>query len=385
MELEHRPVPNPTITIDAGPHDRLDCPIEFKAPDSVAPGTWALLADGAPRLQLEVGAGGTARCVLHSLGAGQKVAYRLEPAGPGASAPAVSLADTEGALELALRGEQVTRYCYRDAPGRPYLYPVLAPGQTPVTRAYPMAPDAPGETRDHPHHRSLWIAHGDVNGADNWSEEPGHGRTLHDRFGEIRSGAVSGSFSSRSTWMGPDAAPLLTQRLQVTLWNTGGDARILDFAIDLEASHGDVHFGDTKEGGILSVRVASELDVPRTGRITNVYGGIDEAETWGKAAHWCDYSGTVAGVPAGIAVLDHPHSFRYPTHWHVRNYGLMTANPFGYAAYTNGVKDGSHALAAGGSLSFRYRVVLHRGGCEEARIRERYLDFAAPPRVSLTL
>ena len=26
-----------------------------------------------------------------------------------------------------------------------------------------------GEAHDHPHHRGLWVAHGDVNGADNWS------------------------------------------------------------------------------------------------------------------------------------------------------------------------------------------------------------------------
>ena len=128
-------------------------------------------------------------------------------------------------------------------------------------------------------------------------------------------------------------------------------------------------------------RAASALDVPRGGRIENVYGGVDEGETWGKAAHWCDYSGTVDGQAAGIAILDHPLSFRYPTHWHVRDYGLMTANPFGYAAYTNGAKNGSHLLNAGATLSFSYRVVLHRGNATQADIPAHYLNFAAPPRV----
>ena len=31
----------------------------------------------------------------------------------------------------------------------------------------------------------------------------------------------------------------------------------------------------------------------------------------------------------GIAILNHPASFRYPTYWHVRDYGLFAANPFG--------------------------------------------------------
>jgi hypothetical protein len=247
-----------------------------------------------------------------------------------------------------------------------------------------MVPDAPGETHDHPHHRSLWIAHGEVNGADNWSEEPGHARTVHESFDQITGGDVFGAFRSTSRWVSADNSPLLTQQLGVIAWATDGDVRIVDFDIDLRAAFGDVDFGDTKEGGILSARVATEMDVPRTGRISNVYGGVNEAETWGKASHWCDYSGTVGGVSAGIAVLDHPLSFRYPTHWHVRNYGLMTANPFGYAAYTNGAKHGGHILPQGDSLAFKYRMILHGGDCLSARIAERYLDFVAPPRVTVT-
>jgi hypothetical protein len=67
----------------------------------------------------------------------------------------------------------------------------------------------------------------------------------------------------------------------------------------------------------------------------------------------------------------------------VRNYGLMTANPFGYAAYTAGAKNGRHTLVEGETLSFRYRVVLHRLGCDGADIGGRYLDFVAPPRVAV--
>ena len=374
----------PIITVEAGRHHRRWCPVEFRLPQPLSPGSHVLDSGDGAVLQAEALNDGRILFVLPELSAGESRSYRIESAGATDTKANVTLTDSGGDLSISLHGELVTRYVYGDVPARPYFYPVHAPGQIPVTRAYPMEQDAAGETRDHPHHRSLWIAHGEVNDADNWSEEPSHAHTRHQEFGRITGGRVAGSFASTSLWTKAGGEPLLTQDLAVTVWATGGDFRLLDFGIKLSATHGDVHFGDTKEGGILSVRVASALDVPRTGTITNVYGGTNEAETWGRAAHWCDYSGTNAGSPVGIAIMDHPHSFRYPTHWHVRNYGLMTANPFAYAAYTNGEKDGSHTLKSGEALAFRYRVVLHAGSCSGADVNGRYLDFVAPPKVLAT-
>ena len=44
---------------------------------------------------------------------------------------------------------------------------------------------------------------------------------------------------------------------------------------------------------------------------------------------------TLSGRNVGIAILDRPGNFRYPTVWHVRACGLMTANPFGISCFTN--------------------------------------------------
>lgn len=292
--------------------------------------------------------------------------------------------ENDSDLAIYVNNTLLTRYICAGVPARPFFYPLLSSQGIGLTRGYPMQANVSGETQDHPHHRSLWIAYGDVNGVDNWSEEPGHGYTVHQSIDRLDSGDVAGRFSTTSLWMDANRKPLLTQRLYVTAWATSEEIRLLDFSILLTATHGDVLFGDTKEGGILSARVASALDVPRGGRIENVYGGIDEAETWGKSAHWCDYSGAIGGQPVGIAILDHPLSFRYPTHWHVRNYGLMTANPFAYAAYTNGVKDGSHTLSAGASLCFRYRVLIHSGDTRVGRVQDHYLNFVSPPKVTIS-
>jgi hypothetical protein len=247
-----------------------------------------------------------------------------------------------------------------------------------------MQSDVPGETTDHPHHRSLYTAFGEVNGVDNWTEQAGHGLTRHQTFTEIVSGAVFGRFIAQNLWTDAAGKPLLSQTTCVTVWRGSPTLRLMDFLVKFTATEGDVLFGDTKEGGILTVRVATEMDVTQAdgstgGRIENAYGGIGEAETWGKSAHWCDYSGVVEGQAVGVAILDHPESFRYPTYWHVRNYGLMAANPFALGEYTHGAKRGDHLLKAGETIRFSYRLVVHRGDTASADIRGQYLNFVSPP------
>jgi hypothetical protein len=353
-------------------------------PEGFGSGEWELLsADGASlplqRIAPDIGA-----FLLTHLPAGETAIFTLRPSGSAVPTPdRVEVTDDGNTVDIAVGGSPFTRYHYADVPARPYFYPLMAASGAEVTRAFPMRTDVPGESRDHPHHRSLWIAFGDVNGTDNWSEEKGHGSTRHDTVASANGGSVYGRFETASTWLTAEGQPLLRQRLQATAWAMPRSLRMMDFAIDLTAENDSVRFGDTKEGGILAVRVVGTMDVPRGGRIENTYGAIDEAETWGKAAHWCDYSGPVGQGVYGIDVMDHPLSFRYPTHWHVRNYGLMTANPFGYEAYTAGAKTGEFLLNRGATLSFRYRLLIHAGDATEGDLRARYLDFVSPPRVQV--
>ncbi len=125
------------------------------------------------------------------------------------------------------------------------------------------------------------------------------------------------------------------------------------------------------------------MDVKRKqgGQIVNAEG-ITDTDAWGKASPWVDYTGPVKGKTVGVAILNHPESFRYPTTWHVRDYGLFAANPFGYHDF--GVdKPGSHTIPAGESIHFRYRVILHEGRTDEARIAAAFQAFAEPPKVEI--
>lgn len=134
--------------------------------------------------------------------------------------------------------------------------------------------------------------------------------------------------------------------------------------------------GDTKEG-TFGIRLRKELNSP-PGHMVNSKGGQGEKEIWGKRADWVDYYGQVDGEEVGIAVLDSPKSFRHPTYWHARGYGLLAANPFGLREFSNDPnEDGSWTIPVGKTLVFRYRVIVHHGDYKQAGIAEAYQQYAA--------
>jgi hypothetical protein len=138
-------------------------------------------------------------------------------------------------------------------------------------------------------------------------------------------------------------------------------------------------FGDTKEGSF-GIRVPTSMDVDQAnkkpgGHIVNSRGDSD-AKAWGRPAEWVDYSGPVNAKTVGVTIMNHPSSFRHPTHWHVRTYGLFAANPFGLAAFYNDKsKDGSHTVPTGESLVMRFRVLFHTGDAEGAQPAKAYAEF----------
>jgi Na+/H+-dicarboxylate symporter len=78
----------------------------------------------------------------------------------------------------------------------------------------------------------------------------------------------------------------------------------------------------------------------------------------------------------GIAILNHPSSYGFPSHWHVRTYGLFAANPFGLKDFTNGQSKGEYTLPAGETMRLRYRVLLHKGDEKEGRVADVFAEYA---------
>ena len=299
------------------------------------------------------------------------------------SAPAFA-AEGDAMIELAKRagdrvlvtvdGEPFTEYRpggEADGGGHlPYLYPVYGPGGQALTRNWPMA-EAEGEERDHPHHRSLWFAHGAVGLADGgkrydiWNGRDGSA-IVHQEILTVKSGK-SGVLRTANSWVDPDGDEMLREERTMTFragaLDTGQAWRTIDFDVRLRAGDRDIVLGDTKEG-TMAIRVAATLrhQGERAAGSMRNSEGVEGVDVWGKRAAWVHYTGPVDGKPVGIAILDHPENFRHPTWWHARAYGLFAANPFGVHSFEKAEKGtGDWTIAAGEELRLRYRLLFHDG------------------------
>jgi hypothetical protein len=288
----------------------------------------------------------------------------------------VQIKEEPGKLRIEINGQLFSEYIYENTT-RPFMYPIVGPDGAHMTRNWPMK-DEGKEEHDHKHHKSLWWAHGSVNGIDFWSEEKGAGKTVHEKFLEVKSGDV-GVIKSANKLVSLEGKTIATDEQTIRIYNVK-DADLFDFEVTLHASDGDVTFGDTKEG-TMAMRLAEtmRLTQPKNqkgdGHIINSEG-VKDGDTWGKHAKWVDYYGPVEGKTVGVAIFDNPKNPRYPTTWHVRDYGLFAANPFGLHDFEKAPKDaGNLTVKAGDSITFRYRFYIHRGDEKEAHVAEQFEEY----------
>ncbi len=383
------------LTVHAGEHARNDCPVTVTLPWRYADvGSISLIevkSGKAIHAQTErIGQQVALTWMIDGLKAGETTELTVAPSSKKSSPQnpdrGVTLVshETESKIDVLVKGKLFTAYNYGPEWVRPFLHPVLGPGDTQVTRSWPIVPDVPGETTDHPHHKSIWVAYGECDKVDNWSEEPGHGWQRHQAFQALESGPVFGRIAAKNAWCYHNERKQFEEIRDMRFYALPGGKRLFDVAVTFRMTEKDVTFRDTKEGGLISVRVASSMDVPRGGRIENGYGGINEEETWGKRAPWCDYSGIVEDKHVGIAILDHETNPRYPTGWHVRDYGLMTANCFAWSYYRPEAKQKGHMkFKKGSKTTWRYRLYIHRGDAQKGKVADRFHDFVAPPKVTI--
>jgi len=318
-------------------------------------------------------------CVALAAVAAVSAITKVHAQTPATSKEGVQITQLADRLRVEINGKLFAEFFFKDVP-RPSCYPLIGPGEVAMTRNWPMK-DVLNEDHDHPHHRSLWFAHGAVNGHDFWSEQKGFGKTLHDEFIEVKSGKDFGLIKQRNKWVTAAGDLVCTDERSLRFYNPGSAAeRILDFEITLQPAKGDLTLGDTKEG-TMAVRLAETMRLKGKvgkGHIVNS-AGVRDGDTWGKRAEWCDYYGPVEGKTVGIAIFDHPQNPRHPTWWHVRDYGLYAANPFGQHDFEK-LSDktaGDLLVPAGKSVTFRYRFYLHEGDEQQAKVAEKYKAYVS--------
>lgn len=379
------------LVVNAGNHNRNKCPVSVELPYSYTDWRSVELREVKTKKEIPCQVVKTRRGVRLTwlveglkAGATQRLTARAGPRGDVQPGVVVEDMPGEGEVDVSILGKPFTAYHYAHKWVRPFLYPVIGPFGTQVTRNWPVVEGVKGEHTDHVHHKSIWVAYGECNRVDNWSEEEGHGWQRHRAFRKLVSGPVFGQITAKNDWCSSADRKQFEELRTMRFYALRGGVRLFDLEVALRMTEGQVTFRDTKEGGLVSVRVASSMDVRNGGRIDNGYGGINEDETWGKKAPWCDYSGLVDGKHVGIAILDHEDNPRYPTGWHVRDYGLMTANCFAWSYYRPEAKvKGDMTFRKGSATTWRYRLYIHRGDAASGQVKARFLDYVAPPRVTL--
>ncbi len=279
-----------------------------------------------------------------------------------------SFKDEDGSLQLHDGETLVT--AFRSDYRVPYLYPLTAPSGTNIARHWPMEDDLKTEERDHPHHRGLWLSHGNVNGYDFWAGQDNKNASIVlNSITEKKSDGDIASFTADLTWTAEGKEFLKEARTHTFSYPDGKTLRI-DTISTMTALAEEVVFGDTKEG-TFAIRTDRTLRVKgkeAKATLTNSNGETN-LDAWGKRANWAAYSGPdEKGAAVVVAIIDAPTSFRHPTHWHARDYGLLAANPFGIHDFESN-KDktvGIHVLKKGETITFNYTAIIHNGSLESA-------------------
>lgn len=342
------------------------------------------------------------------------------PTGTDGSASGYRIESTsEGGAALISRifhGDRLLATYRADLDGTPGFYPLLSPSGLPLTRNFPMEPvgaakanaavAAGFEKHDHPHHRSMWFDHGDVNGIDFWALQPAdkvgrvvqrsHASNVVESSSVVNGVATASEFCELITgndWVKPDGKRMLRDERKFHIHEQLGDT-IMDVTIKLIASDGDVTFGDTKEGS-LGVRMAGtiKVDAKLGGEIHNAEG-LKDGDTWAKVSDWVDYSGPIAPrelpasdakvtaneaadwAHAGITMMYHPDNELAECYWHVRSYGLFAANPFGRHHFGAPAYDGV-TIPNGQTRTLAFRLVLHDGEFDKAKTLQHFEAYAA--------
>jgi len=263
--------------------------------------------------------------------------------------------------DVQINGQPFTSLYMGVEANKPFLYPLRTASGKLVTRGFPVAPE-PGDPTDHPHQKGLWVGSEHLSGMDLWENDPSYhrprmGKIVFKDFSNVKNGSTEGGFTMIADWMSPEGDPVVTETRTITFYAALSDVRLFDIDLNLKARRG-VTFEDHHDS-VIGIRLGPAFDEKNGGKAINAGGREGEQGTRGERSSWVDWQTTLNGEKVGVAMMDHPGNFGYPTRWHIRAMGLMVASPFAQHDYLPSAPDGSKVLKTGEELHLRYRVLIH--------------------------
>jgi hypothetical protein len=258
-------------------------------------------------------------------------------------------------VSFRIHGEEKLRWHFDAGYTRPFFHPFRGPSGAGLTRI-----GHPG-AQNHDHHRSVWFAHHDVNGFDFWSENGGT-KIRQKLWYAYRDGEEEAVMASLLGWFDPQGGEVMEADLVTALRPLRTGEHLVEIQLTLRPAKKaeKVELGKTNFG-VIAVRVAKTMTVHfGGGQIVDSRGRLGEAEIFGKAARWMDYSGPVASgtgpgrkaVIEGITLFDHPGNPNFPAKWHVREDGWMGPSL---------CRDADVIVTAEAPLVLRYLLHAHAG------------------------
>jgi len=244
-----------------------------------------------------------------------------------------------------------------------YIHPLYGPDGEVLTDDYPA---------DHAHHRAV-----------NWSwatiRWKGEDRDLFAVRGiwarpvgmpEFREGPAFGEITARSRWMWDDETPVVDEHATIRAYRPAEGSQSIDIEVTLTALVEDLEFAGRLEAGYsgFNLRMA-----PGEGQ--EIVFHCDDADVEPRRA-WADYWAVFPGGKGrtGVAILQHETIPMYPQPW--RKYDHLN---FYQPLYPGGELI---PLPKGETITLRYRLWVHRGGADTARLNDAWDAYNWSPEVA---
>lgn len=263
-------------------------------------------------------------------------------------------------INVTIDGKYFTSYIFSSDEKYPFFYPVNGPlsgGSVTSMR-----------NGEYPHHSSLFFGCDRVNDGNYWQEGLERGRIISVNAEILKEGGDTVVISDECIWSRPGAYSPVKDRRIFVITSPSVTVRQIDVNISMEMLM-DVHILKTNHS-LFSARMAADLSVKNGGTMVNAEGIKGEKETFGKPSPWIDFYGRRGEAIEGLAILQHPSNPWYPSPWFTRDYGFISPTPMYWP------QSGEETfLKKSEILQLRYRVLVHSGSAEEAKIGELFENY----------
>ncbi|MCA9261749.1 MAG: PmoA family protein [Planctomycetales bacterium] len=275
-------------------------------------------------------------------------------------------------LSLAVDGQTLWKFNYGPDLHKPFFHPLAPAGGPTLTWNQPS---------DHAWHHGLWFSWKYINKVNYWeiNRRTGRpdGRTSWSDVETQTRDDGSATISLKVAY-GPatsdESALVEKRRIEMGAIEADGSYAI-DWQAEFEAQT-DVKLDRSPpqpgaSGGYagLSIRFAQDFQDRQGIRLEGPVA-FDSGDRFRGPSAAFEYNGLLGGVAAGVAILDGPQNVRHPTPWY------LIARPD--ISYINAalLNDAPLEMKRGERLALHYRIVVHNGCWDAARLKDASLQFS---------